>query len=42
VIDANNNLDTAYRRFLKEREPLKKEDAGRDLVRAILGKTQSP
>ena len=27
LIDTNKNLDTAYRRFLKEREPLKKEEA---------------
>jgi len=38
VINANNNLDTAYRRFLKEQEPSKKEEAGRDLIRAIFGK----
>ena len=38
MINANNNLDTAYRRFLKEQEPSKKEEAGRDLIRAIFGK----
>jgi hypothetical protein len=26
------------RRFFKEREPLKKEQAGRDMIRAIFGK----
>jgi hypothetical protein len=36
--DAKENLKTAYSRFLKEQEPSKKEEAGRDLVRAIFGK----
>ena len=36
--DAKKNLNTAYRRFLKEREPSKKDQAGRDLIRAIFGK----
>ena len=36
--DAKENLKTAYRRFLKEKEPLKKEQAGRDMIRAIFGK----
>jgi hypothetical protein len=31
-------LGTAYRRFLTEQCPSKKEEAGRDLVRAIFGK----
>ena len=35
--DANDNLNTAYKRFLKEREPSRKEEAGRDLIRAIFG-----
>jgi hypothetical protein len=36
--DAKENLKTVYRRFLKEQEPSKKEEAGRDLIRAIFGK----
>jgi predicted DNA-binding ribbon-helix-helix protein len=36
--DAKSNLRTAYRRFLKEREPSKKEEAGHDLIRAVFGK----
>jgi hypothetical protein len=36
--DAKEDLKTAYRRFLKEQEPSKKEEAGRDLMRAIFGK----
>jgi predicted DNA-binding ribbon-helix-helix protein len=36
--DAKENLKSAYRRFLKEQEPSKKEEAGRDLMRAIFGK----
>ncbi len=36
--DAKENLKSAYRRLLTEREPGKKEEAGRDLIRAIFGK----
>jgi predicted DNA-binding ribbon-helix-helix protein len=36
--DAKQNLRTAYRRFLKEQDPSKKEEAGRDLIRAVFGK----
>jgi hypothetical protein len=36
--DAKENLTTAYRKFLKEQEPLKKEEAGHELIRAIFGK----
>jgi predicted DNA-binding ribbon-helix-helix protein len=36
--DAKENLKSAYRRFLKEKEPSKKEEAGRDMIRAIFGK----
>src|SRR5260370_11189930 len=36
--EAKENLTAAYRRFLKEQEPSKKEEAGRDLLRAIFGK----
>jgi signal recognition particle subunit SEC65 len=36
--DAKENLKTAYRRFLEEKEPSRKEEAGHDLIRAIFGK----
>jgi hypothetical protein len=36
--DAKENLKTAYQRFLNEREPSQKEEAGKDLIRAIFGK----
>jgi hypothetical protein len=36
--DAKKNLDSVYRRFLKEQEPSKREEAGRDLIRAVFGK----
>jgi hypothetical protein len=36
--DAKKNLETTYRRFLKEKEPSRKDEAGRDLIRAIFGK----
>jgi len=36
--DAKENLDKAYRTFLKERDVSKKDQAGRDLIRAIFGK----
>jgi hypothetical protein len=35
--EAKDNLKTAYQRFLKEREPKKKDLAGKDLIRAIFG-----
>ncbi|MBM3745363.1 MAG: hypothetical protein FJW34_06165 [Acidobacteria bacterium] len=35
--EAKENLQAAYRRFLKEQEPSKKEEAGKDLIRAIFG-----
>ena len=35
--DARANLNRAYRSFLKERDPAKKGDAGKDLIRAIFG-----
>jgi predicted DNA-binding ribbon-helix-helix protein len=35
--EAQDNLKTAYQRFLKEREPKKKDAAGKDLIRAIFG-----
>ncbi len=36
--DAKQNLKIAYRAFMKEQEPSKKEAAGKDLIRAIFGK----
>jgi len=36
--DAKGNLKAAYQRFMKEQEPARKEEAGRDLIRAIFGK----
>ena len=36
--DAKENLKESYRIFLKEKEPSKKEKAGKDLIRAIFGK----
>ena len=37
-LDAKENLKAAYRRFLDEREPARKDQAGKDLIRAIFGK----
>lgn len=36
--EARANLTTAYNRFMKEQDLTRKEDAGRDLIRAIFGK----
>ena len=36
--EANALLETTYRRFLSESEPNCKNEAGRDLIRAIFGK----
>jgi hypothetical protein len=35
--DAKEHLDAAYRAFLKEQDALKKNQAGRNLIRAIFG-----
>jgi hypothetical protein len=35
---ANDNLRAAYKRFIDEPEPARKNEAGKDLVRAIFGK----
>jgi len=35
---ARENLKAAYERFLREEEPSRKNEAGRDLIRAIFGK----
>ena len=37
-LDAKENLKAAYRRFMDEREPVRKDEAGKDLIRAIFGK----
>jgi len=37
-LDAKENLQATYRRFMKEREPALKEEAGKDLIRAVFGK----
>ena len=36
--DAKENLKAAYQRFIKEQEPVRKDEAGKDLIRAIFGK----
>ena len=36
--EAKENLTIAYSKFLKESEPPEKEEAGRDMIRAIFGK----
>jgi len=36
-LDAKKELKAAYRRFMNEQEPGAKNDAGKDLVRAIFG-----
>ena len=35
--DQKENLKASYARFLKERSPHKKDEAGKDLIRAIFG-----
>jgi hypothetical protein len=35
--DARENLKASYLRFVKEKDPSKKDEAGRDLIRAIFG-----
>jgi hypothetical protein len=35
--DATDRLKAAYRRFLKQRVPEKKQQAGENLIRAIFG-----
>jgi hypothetical protein len=37
-LDAKENLKAAYRTFLKEQNSSKKEEAGRDMIRAIFGR----
>ena len=35
--EAHDNLKATYRRFLKVQDPASKEEAGKDLIRAIFG-----
>jgi hypothetical protein len=35
--EARGNLKLAYRRFMKEQEPARKEEAGKDLIRSVFG-----
>jgi hypothetical protein len=37
-LDAKENLKATYKRFMDEQEPTRKNEAGKDLVRAIFGK----
>ena len=37
VSPADQDLKAAYHRFMKEQDPALKEEAGRDLIRAIFG-----
>jgi hypothetical protein len=36
--EARENLKATYQRFMDERKPARKEQAGKDLIRAIFGK----
>lgn len=36
--DAKAQLKASYQRFIEEQEPARKNEAGRDLIRAIFGK----
>jgi len=35
---ARKNLNATYRRFMAEADPERKDEAGRDLIRAVFGK----
>jgi len=35
---ARESLNTAYRRFMSEANPERKDEAGKDLIRAIFGR----
>jgi hypothetical protein len=37
-VEAKQQLRAAYRNFVEEAEPERKNEAGRDLIRAIFGK----
>ena len=36
--DAKEDLQAAYRRFMEEQDPARKNDAGKDLIRTIFGR----
>jgi len=36
--EAKQQLKSAYRRFIEESDPARKNEAGRDLIRSIFGK----
>jgi hypothetical protein len=36
-VTARRNLNATYRRFMSEADPQRKNDAGKDLIRAIFG-----
>jgi hypothetical protein len=36
--EAKENLRATYKRFMEEQEPGRKEEAGKDLIRAVFGK----
>jgi hypothetical protein len=36
--EAKEQLEASFRRFIKENDPALKNEAGRDLIRAIFGK----
>jgi len=36
--DAKESLKASYQRFMKEQDPAWKDEAGKDLIRAIFGK----
>ena len=36
--EAYKNLKATYQRFIDEQEPARKDEAGKDLIRAIFGK----
>ena len=37
-VAARQNLNSTYRRFMSEADPQRKNEAGKDLIRAIFGK----
>jgi hypothetical protein len=37
-MDDKQNLQAAYTRFMSEQEPVRKNEAGKDLIRAVFGK----
>jgi len=36
--EARDQLQVSYHRFLEEKDPARKDEVGRDLIRAIFGK----